>query len=268
MSPPLEKRPSLAEIVKNVLGKERNGTTEPDLQKILHTEIENYGRQQGRELADIGINVNFSPVVDLKSVNDSNLLDFHSLINRRAISDDPIVTSDAALAYCIGLDSQGVLPTLKHFPGLGRVSSDTHHFSAKLEAAPDELINRDWLPFQSVSCRSRSLIMLGHVVLSDIDNENPVSFSRRVVQEIIRGRWKHEGLLITDDLTMAAAYSYGIGEAGVRALNAGVDLLLISADHEKFYEAMYYAVDAYENGGVDLKALDTSCDRLEKNFFQ
>lgn len=253
LSPPLEWRPSLSELVAKSSNK-----------ADLLAQVETYGRQQGKELAQLGVTVNFSPVVDLQSNNAQNRLDFHSLINQRAISPSPEQTTDVALAYGRGLESQGVLPTLKHFPGLGGVRADTHHFSVMLDTPIEELASRDWLPFQRVAQQSNALIMLSHVVLSRIDKDNPVSFSRAVVQKIIRGGWKHEGLLITDNLTMAAAYNYGLCEATVKSLNAGVDFLLISYDYDKFYEAMYCAVAAYKNGVLEVEQLKRSDKRLEE----
>lgn len=215
-------------------------------------------------MAQLGVTVNFSPVVDLRSNDTQNRLDFHSLINQRAILHSPEQTTEIALAYARGLESQGVRATLKHFPGLGGVRADTHHFPATLRTSIDELATRDLVPFQRVAQHSNALIMLSHVVLPSIDKDNPVSFSRSVVQNLIRETWKHDGLLITDDLTMAAAYNHGICEATVKALNAGVDLLLVSYDHEKFYEAMYCAVAAYRNGTLEENQLERSNRRLEQ----
>jgi beta-N-acetylhexosaminidase len=253
LSPPLEWRPPLAELVAKSSNKAE-----------LLTQVETYGRQQGKELAQLGVTVNFSPVVDLQSNNVQDRLDFHSLINKRAISHSPEQTIEVALAYGRGLQSQGVLPTLKHFPGLGGVRGDTHHFSVTLDTPIEELASHDWLPFQRVALQSKALIMLGHVVLSQVDKDNPVSISRAVVQKIIRGAWKHEGLLITDDLTMAAAYNYGLCQATVKSLNAGVDLLLLSYDYEKFYEAMYCAVAAYKNGTLEENQLERSSKRFKE----
>lgn len=251
LSPPLDNLPSLAALA--------NGQfTAAELQG----KAEAYGREQGAELASLGVTVNFSPVVDLKSGRADNPLDFHSQIDQRAVSALPSLTAEVAQAYVRGLESQGVSATLKHFPGLGRVASDTHLFSAMLDTPVSELDSHDWLPFKQVAGGSHVLIMLGHVILGQIDSENPVSFSRLAVQNIIRGAWKFEGVLITDDMTMAAAYNHGICDASVKSLNAGVDLLLVSYDYDQFYEAMYCALRAFENGELNREWLNLSHKRL------
>lgn len=253
LSPPLEKMPPLSSVI------EQNHSN-----AVLAANAFAYGQQQGQALAALGITVNFSPVVDLTPAHPSSQLDFHSLINLRTISHDPQITATVGDAYVKGLQSQGVVGTLKHFPGLGRVREDTHHFSASLNVSPDVLQQSDWVPFKKISNQNNVLMMIGHVVLTQIDSDNPASFSKSVIQDIIRRDWQHDGVLITDDLTMRAAYSHGLCRATVNALNAGVDLLLVSYDYEKFYEMMYCAMQAHEKGLLDQNILEQSRIRLKK----
>ncbi|MGI9335235.1 MAG: glycoside hydrolase family 3 N-terminal domain-containing protein [Gammaproteobacteria bacterium] len=247
LSPPLPEMPPLASL-----------PGESDTIAEIESRAEAYAERQGRDLARLGINVNFSPVVDLLPAGPDNPLDFHSRIKQRAISADPQLTARVALAYARGLEKHGVRATLKHFPGLGRVKTDTHHFSATLETPVAELEAHDWVAFKDVARRSNALIMLSHVVLEDVDDVNPVSFSRKSISSVIRGSWKHDGILITDDLTMGAAYGRGLCTATVKALNAGVDLLLISYDYDKYYESMYCAAQALEQGRLTHRRFDRS----------
>lgn len=251
LSPPLPQRAALASLLTDSPGSE---------QQLLRAE--QYGAVQGAELAKLGINLNFSPVVDIKPDTAGQLLDFHSHIGRRAIASDPSTVSTIALGYSRGLQSQGVLPTLKHFPGLGRVNADTHHFSANLDATLADLSQLDWRPFREVAGQTRALIMLGHVVLSSIDPDNLVATSPRVIEDVLRGQWQHQGVLITDDLTMAAAYNRGLCNVAVAGLNAGVDLLLVSYDHEKVYPLLDCLSQAHANGTLDRQQLQRSAQRL------
>lgn len=250
LSPPLTRMPPLASLI--VGGKDRA--------QIL-ADAETYGQEQGRELAALGVTVNFSPVVDLKIDHGKNALDFHSLISRRAISSDPALSADVAAAYARGLRSQGVHATYKHFPGLGRVAEDTHHFSARLDTPVATLTNSDWLPYRQIAGND-ALLMIGHIVLTQIDDQLPASFSKAVVQNIIRQGWQHNGVLITDDLTMNAAYSHGLCNAVLKSLNAGVDLQLIAYDYEKIYDVLYCVNQAAERGQIDKQMLALSQTRL------
>ncbi len=231
LSPPLEKQPPLADLTKTSNREERI--------RAART----YGLVQGTAMADLGFTVNFSPVVDLKIDHGPNALDFHSLISRRAISEDPAVIGEIALGYSQGLEQAGIVPTLKHFPGLGRVKTDTHHFSATLDVSRETLEDSDWLPYWEVIDDTNAWVMLAHVVVTDIDPETPASFSSKVVQGVLRDDWGFEGTLITDDLTMAAAYNQGLCKVTQKALDAGVDWLLIAYDADKYYDAMYCALE-------------------------
>lgn len=241
LSPLVEPQPALATLLDADVSDE-------ELKQRAHA----YGARQGRALAALGITLNFSPVVDLRPGRAPGRWDLHTRIDERAISADPAITAQVALAYEQGLESAGIRGTLKHFPGLAGVTEDTHHFAAVLHTPAARLATHDWKPFQEVSKQSDAAIMLGHVILPELDAEHPVSFSRRIVRQVIRGEWGYQGLLVTDDLTMGAAYNRGLCDATVRALGAGVDLLLIAYDHDKYFDAMHCALQAAQRGAPDL----------------
>jgi beta-N-acetylhexosaminidase len=220
-----------------------------------------YGLYQGLGLIDLGINVDFSPVLDLKS-GASSVFDRTSRIAERAISADPNTAGTIGLGYARGLAKAGVIPTAKHFPGLGSIRVDTHVFSASTDAGKSELERGDWIPFRQVLGGSDALLMLGHVTVRAIDPDNPASHSKRVVEGLIRGEWGYHGVLITDDLVMGAIYHHGFCAALVDGLNAGVDLLLIAYDGQQYYRAMSCALDALRRGRIDRTALEESARRL------
>lgn len=224
-----------------------------------------YGRRQGEALAALGINLNLSPVVDLKPTRPIPFGDLNTQIEQRAIAADPAIVTRIASGYSQGLRAAGVQATLKHFPGLGPVRSDTHQFSARLDL-PVSALRQDWMPFREVGQGTDAAIMLGHVILTQIDPDNPVSHSRRVVQGILRNAWRYEGLLLTDDLNMGAVYGEGIGHAASAALNAGVDLVLITYDPDQYYRALAEAAAQLTQGGIDRNMLALSRKRLEARW--
>jgi beta-N-acetylhexosaminidase len=251
LSPPLALQPPIATLV-----------TPQSAADQMEQRAKAYGADQGRALAALGVNVNFSPVVDLKPDSPSGRLDFHTRINDRAIAADPMLVTRVAAAYARGLDSQGVAPTLKHFPGLGSVAEDTHHFSAHLRLSLDVLNARDWVPFRETLRSIPALLMVGHVVVDDVDHEFPASLSRKLLNGIVRGQWKHDGILISDDMTMAAVYDRGLCESSVQALNAGIDLLLVAYDWEKVYLTLDCLQRAHARGR--LTELESSRERLRR----
>jgi beta-N-acetylhexosaminidase len=225
--------------------------------------VRQFARTQGRELAALGINLNFSPVVDLNH-EVKNPRDRYTRISKRAISSDPTVVTQVAGWYCSALEQTGVQCTLKHFPGLGRVYEDTHSTGAALVTPVSELAKTDWLPFRTLMSESRAFTMLSHARLSAIDPEHPVSISSRVISGLLRGDWKYDGVLITDDFCMGAVYRSRIGmeEGSIQALNAGVDLILISWDVDQYYRVMYALLEAERNGKLSQEVLLWSEQRL------
>ncbi len=253
MTPPLTARPALATLVAagNEIGE--GGT--------LEERARAYGDMQGRELAALGVTLNFGPVVDLRPDGGGPAFDTHTLISRRAIDADPQVVARVARAYAEGLAAQGVQATLKHFPGLGGVDVDTHHFAARLDAQPEQLATRDWLPFRAAAPASGAM-MLGHVVVAALDPDQPASASRAVVQGLLRDQWRYGGLLITDDLNMGAVYRRGLCKTAVAALRAGVDMLLIAYDPEQYYRAMSCAAAALGGTEIDSAQQAASVRRI------
>src|SRR5262249_50206674 len=252
LSPPLVQQPRIATLVTD--------HADPAERRAA---VAQYAATQGQGLASLGINLNFAPVVDLDfQAADPN--DRYTRISERAISSDPQVVSDVAEQYCATLQQSGVRCTLKHFPGLGRVRGDTHLESADLKLSVDELRKSDWLPFRTVMRHGDAFTMLSHVHLTAIDPAHPVSFSRAVIAGLIRNEWKHDGILVTDDLSMLAAYDRPGGLAGgsVEALNAGVDLILICYDWPQFFVVMHALIAADRAGTLQPAALARSDTRL------
>ena len=224
---------------------------------------EEFGRIHGRELADLGVTLNFAPVVDLRRSRGRNPFDFNSLISQRAISDDPAIVAEIASAYVRGLETSGVNATVKHFPGMGRVRTDTHHFRASLDASPSELKASDWIPFREVLTRSKAYLMVGHVAVTAIDSTRPASHAKGVINDLVRDKWGFQGIIVTDDLVMGAIYQHGVCTAVVEALNAGVDLLLVAYDGTQYYRMFDCALAAFARGGLDSTMLQKSDARLK-----
>lgn len=229
--------------------------------------VRQYARAQGQGLANLGINLNFAPVVDL-NYQVWNPLDRLTRIRKRAISSDPGVTAKVAGWYCEELERTGVRCTLKHFPGLGRVYEDTHTDRAILNSSIGELEATDWVPFRALMSKGSAFTMLGHVRLEAMDDRNGVSFSPTVIRGLIRERWKYDGVLITDNFTMMAVYRSGCGieEASLRAINSGVDIILISYDPDQYYRVMHALLAADRQGKLDPATLASSDRRLARSM--
>ena len=251
LTPPLANTPNLGSLI-----------DENTDQFDTHS-IQAYAAQKSIQLKELGVNINLAPVVDLKTQT-KVIEDKHSLISQRAISYNPLTVNQTALLYCQTLLLHGVIPTLKHFPGLGSVTVDTHHRLAKLNTPIDILASKDWVPFFNIAATSPAMIMVGHVALTQIDPHFPASYSSKVIQQHIRSKLPNT-VLITDDMNMDPVFfgSEGIGNATVKALQSGMDLILISYDARQYYLSMHSALIALENGEITIEQLQRSQKRLK-----
>jgi beta-N-acetylhexosaminidase len=183
------------------------------------------GYYLGRELAALGINMNFAPTVDLYS--DSSA----SVIGPRAFSSDPASTTLLSLAYFKGLEASGVISTAKHFPGHGQADRDSHGTLPVVRIGFEELWERELLPYRVLIGEGLPAIMSAHLAYPSILGDlTPSSRSPYFLKELLRGRMGFEGLLITDDLEMSGALEGGLDtpQACQEALLAGNDIVLVS----------------------------------------
>jgi beta-N-acetylhexosaminidase len=172
--------------------------------------------------------------------------------------------SEVAETYCATLIEAGIRCTLKHFPGLGGVAADTHVETADLTIPEAELAAADWVPFRALMNRAGILTMLGHARLVAVDPQRPSSFSRAVIDGLLRRSWRHDGILLTDDFTMEAVFRSpeGLGGASVAALNAGIDLILVSYDPDQYYVVTAALIAAHRHGRLRPDTLLQSDARL------
>ena len=206
-------------------------------------------------MEELNFNVDFAPVADIFS-NPEN-----TVIGDRAFGSDAELVAEMVPMAVKGLQSEGVLATLKHFPGHGDTAEDSHSGYARSYKSLDELENCEFLPFRTGIEANTSFVMMGHISLPNVlDDQTPVSLSHEIVTDILRKKLQFSGIIITDALNMGAiAQNYSSGEAAVMAVEAGVDMLLMPADFQTAYEGLINAV--YE-GRVSEERIDESVLRI------
>ena len=171
----------------------------------------------GRELTELGINVDCAPSLDLQVTGASEV------IGDRAFSDDPEVVAELGRAVCEGLLDAGVLPVIKHLPGHGRALVDSHHALPVVDTPHAELAASDFAPFRALA--DMPLGIGAHIVYTDIDPDHPATTSARVIDEVIRGEIGFDGLLMGDDLSMEALAGT-VGERAGASIAAGCEVVL------------------------------------------
>jgi beta-N-acetylhexosaminidase len=169
------------------------------------------------DVASIGCDVDCLPVLDI------GFPETHAVIGDRAYADRPEPVAALGRAAAEGLLAEGVMPVVKHMPGHGRATVDSHASLPKV-ASPRELLERtDFLPFKLLS--DLPWAMTAHLLFEAIDRDNAITVSARGVKEVIRGHVGFDGLLLTDDLSMQALGG-SLGDRARRALAAGCDVVL------------------------------------------
>lgn len=184
------------------------------------SQLEQYSYFLGKELRNIGINMNFAPVVDVRYEQTPVFL------QERIYGDNPEETLQYGMSVVQGLQQAGVLSVAKHFPGHGGASGDTHYNSAVVTYGYDTLYNNDWYPYRGIIQKGVSAIMLGHMYVPAIDNTRIASMSSKVI-EVLTKDLGFQGLVLTDSLKMKAVLNEQPKVLfEVEALNVGVDILL------------------------------------------
>ncbi len=176
-------------------------------------------------MAELGFNLDFAPVADVWS-NKQN-----TVIGKRAYSDDFAEAADLVASAVRGFKDGGIICTLKHFPGHGATYADTHKTVAVVPKTKAELNSSETLPFRSGIAAGAELVMVGHLLVEKIDSQNVATLSRAVITDYLKGEIGFDGLVITDALNMGAvSQMYSSGELCTRAVEAGVDILLMPTD--------------------------------------
>jgi beta-N-acetylhexosaminidase len=218
------------------------------------------GEVLGREMAAMGINVNYAPICDV-NVNPRN-----PVIGARSFGEKPDQVASLAAAMIRGLQSQGVAATAKHFPGHGDTAQDSHHGLASIPHSLDRLNEVEIPPFRAAVAAGVKLVMSAHLALPAVDGPDapPATLSPAILKGILRVQLGFEGVIVSDAMDMQAiSQGEALGEQAVRAAAAGVDLLLMTSgpgDHERVEAALIKAV---ENGRLDQKDLLKSQERVQ-----
>lgn len=174
-------------------------------------------RMMTEELVDVGINVNCVPLLDIPVTG------AHDIIGDRALSADLKTIIELGRAVAIGNLDGGVLPVIKHIPGHGRATSDSHVNLPTITETRAELEETDFKTFRSLN--DLPLAMTGHLLMTDLDSKLNVSVSKTIITDVIRGWIGFDGLLMSDDLSMEAL-SGTIGERARDVVEAGCDVAL------------------------------------------
>lgn len=215
------------------------------------------GQETGAELAALGFNMNFAPVLDIFS-NPQN-----EVIGDRSFGNNPEVVSRLGLAVMKGLQSKNIIPVVKHFPGHGDTHVDSHFGLPVVEHDRARLESFEFIPFKEAISSGVEAIMVAHIMYPQLDPGKPATMSEKILTAVLRHDLGFEGLIITDDLEMGAiTENFVLEEAALAAVQAGADLLLVCHSSAYQEQVLSRLKTAVQNGELTVDRVDESVARI------
>ncbi len=225
--------------------------------KMPHTAdsiVYRMGEEIGRQCREMGIHINFAPVVDINS-NPKN-----PVIGTRSFGTDRERVAQLGIMYALGQQSQGVMAVAKHFPGHGDTDADSHFELPVINHTPEYIDSIDTYPFRRLIDAGVGGIMVAHLQVNALDPSRPSTLSRPIVTDLLKNRLGFDGLIITDGMDMkGVTNSFGGGEGEFQAMMAGNDILLLPPDVP---QAIARIKSAAQGDDSVLAAVDYHCRRV------
>lgn len=212
------------------------------------------GAAIGSYLSGFGFNMNFAPVADV-------ITEGNETIGDRSFGTDVNLVSPMVAAAVEGMQSSGISACLKHFPGLGDTTADSHDGMAATDKTLEDFNATDFPVYQAGINAGVEFVMVSHLSAPDVTGDNtPASLSPRMITEILRGQLGYQGIVITDAMNMKAVTEYYTSaDAAVKALQAGADVILMPENYEEAYNGVLEAVN---NGTLTQERIDESLRRI------
>jgi beta-N-acetylhexosaminidase len=226
--------------------------TNPQLSLPSEQAAYNEAFQRGKELKDLGVNVNFAPVADY-------VTDSQSYLFSRTFATSSTIIARLAGAMREGYENAGIQAVVKHFPGYGNIVNDPHKKSVSTDR---QIYEESLAPFRELlKNREDGAVMTAHIVIPEID-EKPATLSSYFLKKILREEWNYDGVIITDDLEMASAGRSSVPDIAVQAIKAGNDMIIstyTSSLHPQIHQKI---VSAVENGEISIDDINKSVERI------
>lgn len=205
----------------------------------------------GNIVSSLGFNMNFAPVLDVYT-NPNN-----KVIGSRSFSNNKEIVSKMAISTINGFRENNLISVGKHYPGHGDTDLDSHYDLPILYHDYERVRNVELYPFEQAINNGLDAILVSHLLYKNIDPDNIVTFSKKFLYEILRKELKFRGIVITDDMIMKGlTNTESIPEASVKAIKAGVDILLIGSGYENVIDSIQKIRDAVINGEIDEFEID------------
>ena len=219
------------------------------------------GTTIGKYIKNLGFNLDFAPDTDV--LTDSN----NTEIGDRSFGNDPEVVGKMATEVIKGLQSENVSAVLKHFPGHGGSIGNSHQGFSLSNRTEEELKKCEIVPFKTAIENGADCVMVAHMSLPNVTGDNiPATLSKKVVTDMLKTELNFKGVVFSDSMSMGAITdNYGTGDACVKAVEAGIDMVLMPENLDEAYNAV---LEAVKNGKISQERLDDAVSRIIKAKIQ
>ena len=219
-----------------------------------------------KEMAAVGLNTVLGPACDCNSNPDN------SIIGMRAFGEDPELVAAMTAAAVRGLQDNGAVATLKHFPGHGDTRMDSHRGLPTVERPRAELFRIDLRPFAAGIQAGAKIVMTAHIIFTALDAKRPATLSPIILGDVLRGELGFEGVIVSDSMNMGSMKrNYQAADAAIQAFQAGVDLMMLAEEHYDHDAETYLenqrsligaVIAAVENGTISGARVDDAVARI------
>lgn len=221
--------------------------------------IRKTGNIIGKMLNNTGITMNFSPILDIKRFEEKHA------IGDRCYGENREDVEKYGIEIMKQLQENKVISVIKHFPGHGLTKKDSHFRIPKVKEKIEILEKEDMHPFEIAIKNGADAIMVGHLIIKDVDKKYPASLSEKVIQKYLIEKYNYEGLIITDDMKMMAIrLHYNMKRAVKRAILAGNDIVMIGLSYNKIEKVIKYIINQVKKGKIPEEKINKSVEKIIK----
>lgn len=219
--------------------------------------VKNTGNIIGKMLNETGISMNYAPILDIRRFEEKHA------IGDRCYGENKEDVEKYGIEVMKQLQQNNVISVIKHFPGHGLTKKDSHFRIPKIKEKIEQLQKEDIQPFEVAIKNGADAIMVGHLIIKDVDKKYPASLSKKVIQKYLIEKYNYNGLIITDDMKMMAIrLHYNMKRAVKRAILAGNDIVMIGLSYKKVDRIIKYIIGQIKKGKISEERINKSVEKI------
>ena len=219
--------------------------------------VKETGNIIGKMLNKTGISMDYAPILDIRRFEEKHA------IGDRCYGENKEDVEKYAIEVMKQLQQNNVISVIKHFPGHGLTKKDSHFRIPKIKEKIEQLQKEDMQPFEVAIKNGADAIMVGHLIIKDVDKKYPASLSKKVIQKYLIEKYNYNGLIITDDMKMMAIrLHYNMKKAVKRAILAGNDIVMMGLSYKKVDKIIKYIISQIKKGKISEERINKSVEKI------